>query len=86
MEDIRTGVCPRCRHDEIVEAPFKHSIGGGRRVVYVAPAAEAGMLMIYACRRCGHFELFVSDCDAVPIGPEYETRLIKGTAPAGPYR
>jgi hypothetical protein len=43
-------------------------------------------VMIYACRRCGHFETRVAGCDAVPIGEQYETRLIQGPERAGPYR
>jgi hypothetical protein len=86
MEDVRAGVCPACRYNEIVEAPLKLRVGGSWVEQFLVPLHEHGPLMLYACRRCGHVEPRVANVADVPIGPQYDTRLIKGSDPQGPYR
>jgi predicted nucleic-acid-binding Zn-ribbon protein len=90
---IRDGICPRCQHDEIVQAAASQRLGIGLEPLAVthqrpdgstAPALF-GPFNIYVCRRCGYTEWYAIDPDKIPIGDEYYTRLIKRPA-SGPYR
>ena len=99
MLDNRQGVCPLCEHNEIVEAvpaEFGESnmevsqqaitydprwLMSGRNPVY-----PHGKLMVYVCRRCGYVQWFAENPEGIPIGAEYQTRLIEGEGERGPYR
>jgi C4-type Zn-finger protein len=72
MEDIRKGTCPMCRHNEIVEMPH-------------ATSTFNSVILMYVCRRCGHYQTAVARPDEIPVD-KYGTRLIKGPEPEGPYR
>jgi hypothetical protein len=95
MEDIRKGVCPLCQHNEIVESVPKVVAGATNLRTYplVAQADQGfwnvsshGALALYACRRCGYAQLFARAPGEIPIGEEYETRLVKGSETGSPYR
>ena len=96
MDDIRQGVCPVCRHNEIVEAVPHPDVteSGGQRPLAVAYEQRSeiddwrrpiGRQMIYFCRRCGFTQWYVENPKAVPIVPG-QARVIKGPEPSGPYR
>jgi hypothetical protein len=102
MDDIRKGVCPLCKHNEIVVAtprePTPLAMTFARQAQFDAwrerpveterPALHKplGMLSIHACGRCGYAQLFVENISEVSIGKVYNTRVIKGPAHEGPYR
>jgi hypothetical protein len=76
MDDIRRGVCPLCRHNEIVEAPL----------YFAGSPPSVGKIRIYACQGCGFCQSFLAHIGELPIGEKWDTRLITGPAPEGPYR
>jgi hypothetical protein len=47
-------------------------------------AAPRGRFVAHVCRGCGVTEWFAIDPEAIPIGPEYGTRLVVVERP--PYR
>jgi hypothetical protein len=51
-----------------------------------APWAPMGILVAFACRRCGLTELYTLDADRIPIGPEHGTHLVDYTPTDGPLR
>jgi hypothetical protein len=58
----------------------------GRKVGTTAALDEPhGLIVAYVCRRCGFTELYTTDAQQIPIGPEYGTRLL-GEGEGGPYR
>lgn len=98
MRDIRKGNCPLCEHNEIVVSEageFGHNdwekpmcvtydarwVASGRN-----PRYGHGPLSMYMCRQCGFVQWFARDPQTVPVDDEHKTKLIEGTAPAGPYR
>jgi hypothetical protein len=95
MDDIRTGLCPLCRHNEIVRSALS---AVSDELMPVAAAHQRrrrgermverplGRLVCHFCRRCGFSQLFTSEPDKVPVDAEFGTTLIKGPAPEGPYR
>jgi hypothetical protein len=102
MEDIRNGVCPLCRHNEIIEGvPLELAGNAGSIPLAVArtpvrflgldigpdnPRGRKGPLGVYTCRQCGFTQWFAYDPSTIPIGSEHGTRLITGPEPEGPYR
>jgi hypothetical protein len=101
MEDIRKGVCPLCRHNEVIEGPVRDLSPTTRLAIPVAAYAAGftytkgrgpdamtvhGPLTHYACRRCGYMQTFASDAASIPIDDAHATRLLKGPSSAGPYR
>jgi len=98
MLDIRKGNCPLCDWHEIIEAVPGEFADQSREVVpavtYDArwvlsgrnPEHPHGPLLMYVCRRCGYCQQFAQGADAIPIGDNYKTRLIKGVERATPYR
>jgi hypothetical protein len=96
MEDIRKGVCPLCRHNEIVETAPHPDVteSGGQRPLAVTYEQRSGIddwrrpigrQMTYFCRRCGYTQWFVQSPETVPIR-EGQSRVIKGPGADGPYR
>src|SRR5262245_1637062 len=100
MDDIRKGICPVCRHNEIVEAiPFEFdettmpnqlALAHEPRQGWLAknhfwPSNAYGLLKAYACRSCGFVQLFADRASEVPIGEKYRTRLLRGPD-TSPYR
>lgn len=51
-----------------------------------APWAPMGILVAFACRRCGLTEMYTLDADKLPIGPEFGTHLVDYTPIDGPLR
>lgn len=94
MDDIRRGLCPLCRHNEIIEsiaADFgEQNTEKAQAVTYDPrwllpgrnPEYPHGQLKLYVCRRCGFVQWFADDPDSIPIDEEHKTRLIKGRDPA----
>jgi predicted RNA-binding Zn-ribbon protein involved in translation (DUF1610 family) len=87
--DLRSGICPSCGHNEIIEASPGSSSAGTHlglalyRLVsppVVPELPSAGELWTYTCRRCGLTQWVVARPAEVLIGPEYKTRLITGRA------
>lgn len=52
------------------------------------PDAEArsGALKQYICRSCGYTQWFATNPGEIPIGDEYETKLVSGPPKVAPYR
>lgn len=50
------------------------------------PWAPMGILIAFACRRCGLTELYTLEADQIPIGPEFGTHLVDYAPPDGPLR
>ena len=87
MQDMRSGVCALCGHDEVVACPassrgYKSSYN---RVVaaVVDPGffsfnREVGAVTLYACRKCGFAQTFVEAPEAIPIGEAHGTKLVSG--------
>jgi hypothetical protein len=80
MDDIRKGVCPLCKHNEIVVAPILQAQIG------IAGLLKPPGFTICACRRCGYFQPFFTTVADVLIDDKFGTKLIKGPEPEGPYR
>ncbi|MCC7539958.1 MAG: hypothetical protein IT379_27300 [Deltaproteobacteria bacterium] len=98
MSDLRSGNCPLCDHHEVVEAR-PGEFGDGSREVGAAVAYEPrwvlggrnpeypyGHLSVCFCRACGYTQWFTAEPDKVPIGDEYETRLIEGKRKGPAFR
>jgi predicted nucleic-acid-binding Zn-ribbon protein len=92
---IRDGICPRCQHDEIVQAlptelaPYneqplaashEHS-----RWYNATVKQQYGIFNAFICRRCGYTEWYATEPEKIPIGDEYHTRLVSRRG-QGPYR
>ena len=97
MQDIREGTCPRCAHNEIIEAWPRTSLHLGSAPLAVGwdtskwtgpdPTKFFGQLAAFVCRQCGKTEWFAANPADIKIGPEYQTRLIQGPPkPETPYR
>ena len=94
MEDIRKGICPLCRHNEIIQAaPVEgdyeraNPLAVTHEKSWFRPLGRAiGPLNTFVCRRCGFAQWFAFDMEKIPIGDEFGTRLIRGPEDAGPYR
>jgi hypothetical protein len=96
MLDMRKGTCGVCGHNEIVEGVVREYVVTKeppipwRRIFSSHPidasGGPCGKLMVYMCRGCGHVQWFAENPQAVPIGAAYDTRLISGSEPLGPYR
>lgn len=97
MHDMRTGLCPLCNHNEIIESEAADFCEQGlekpQAVTYDPrwimpgrnPAHPHGHLKMYVCRGCGYVQWFADDPQSIPIEEQYKTRLIKGRDP-GLYR
>jgi hypothetical protein len=101
VNDLRSGICPSCDHNEIIEAsPGTYdSIAANAGYVPLGLAQHQkagfrekegrghpfGQLWTYTCRRCGLTQWVASKPEDVPIGPEHGTRLISGPPPQ-PFR
>jgi hypothetical protein len=96
MEDIRKGVCPLCKHNEIVRS-LLFAVGANDPAPVVVATEKTmngdsveiyprGRLASYMCRRCGFTQLFSAVPDNVPVGLQFGTTLITGPSPEGPYR
>jgi hypothetical protein len=91
MDDIRKGVCPLCRHNEIHERRYPPE-GFHERFITQPPTpipsgkivSPYGISIRYVCRRCGFAQMFVHAPELLPI--TNDDRLIKGPEPEGPYR
>lgn len=91
MEDIRKGVCPLCRHNEVLE---RRSTPEGFRETYAAqepaylPPAKTtvayGAVHRYICLGCGFSQEFAQSPKLLPMTKD--DRVIKGSEPVGPYR
>jgi hypothetical protein len=98
MLDMRQGTCAVCRHNEVIESVPAEFTGDGAHevpfaVTYDNPKGKGrhphypyGLVHMYVCRRCGYVQWYASYPGAVPIGPQYRTRLIKGQEPGEPFR
>ena len=98
MRDIRSGNCPLCEHDEIVEVDPPEYYGNDfERDMNVTadprwalpgrnPRKGHGELRIFFCRSCGFAQWFVLEPASVPISDEHETRVIKGKKAESPFR
>ncbi len=97
MEDIRKGVCPLCRHNEILKTNPAGIIGSGvvvplyahhenRDSVWSPSGEPSGETHLFVCRSCGFAQSFVTNASEIPIGPDHHTELIRGPEPSGPYR
>jgi hypothetical protein len=70
MDDIRKGVCPLCRHNEVLESPVS--------------GFNVGVLTLFTCRECGFSQLFAAEPKAVRIDQVYGAkRIITGPASEG---
>jgi hypothetical protein len=79
----RKGVCPLCRHNEVISSPSFAE----RAISHDAQAARVyGMLTLFTCRRCGFSQWFANRPDEVPIDQKRGIELISGPEPEGPYR
>jgi hypothetical protein len=82
MEDIREGVCPLCRHNEILSAvpqgppvPLFIALGYDNdsvRLEDIGRSAQqqstpTGVLMVFTCRRCGFSQLFATLPEEIPL-------------------
>lgn len=94
MRDIRLGTCPRCEHNEIIEAAAFDVRDGnvtepevvvGVRAWRAADCHDYGPLTRYVCRGCGYTQIFAANAAEIPIGKDYGTRLVQGP-PKPPYR
>jgi hypothetical protein len=89
MLDIREGRCPHCRHDEIIQSAPVTWAGAPHPLLASAAINSAqpqGALNLFICRRCGFAQLFAFEPHAIPVGTQFGTRLVKGSADSGPYR
>ena len=95
MDDIRSGHCPLCKHDVIVEVSRVTFGVATLAVTYhprwlmagTDPLQPEGLLKFYVCRQCGYAQSFVENPASIPIGEEYQTKLIRGRdEDRGPYR
>ncbi len=96
--DLRTGVCPLCGHHEAIEAVPNEFGFGDNSAVQLAVTHRTdgiasklrqhpvGKLMLYVCRKCGYTQWFAHMPEKIPIGEEYQTKLIQGRPPQGPFR
>ena len=96
--DLRTGVCPLCGHHEAIEAVpnefgFSDYSATQLAVTHRADGIDrkrrdhpVGKLMLYVCRKCGYAQWFANMPEKIPIGEEYQTKLIQGRPPQGPFR
>lgn len=91
MDDMRNGVCALCGHPEVLECRPKSR---GYRSAYNAVVAavvdpgffsfdkEVGEVLLYACRKCGFSQTFVSEAGSIPVGKQYGTRIVRKKARA----
>jgi hypothetical protein len=90
MEDIRTGVCPICRHPEIIESrpgPYDYTeVEMKPLMIAFSQRSERGGVTGFTCRSCGFTQLFAAKPGEIPIGPETGTRLVRGEVREEPYR
>jgi hypothetical protein len=97
MEDIRKGVCPLCRHNEVLRSTLCAITADGEQAAIAVAREEVsreqgivmrarGRIASNMCRRCGFTQLFTSHPDEVPVGSAFGTSLVKGPDPDGPYR
>ena len=96
--DLRTGVCPLCGHHEAIEAVpnefgFSDYSATQLAVTHRADGVDrkrrdypVGKLMLYVCRKCGYVQWFATLPEKIPIGEEYQTKLIQGRPSQGPFR
>jgi rubrerythrin len=90
MDDMRTGICPVCSHNEVIEAIPRDL--GDESAEYQAVTYEAvdfgslvpvyqrvahGVLRMYVCRSCGYTQYYADNPGTIPIGDQYLTKLIK---------
>jgi hypothetical protein len=84
VDDIRSGICPLCRHGEIVAA---HAIRDGQMFPLATVRARQGKHSLqsidpvgafYACicRSCGYTQFFTWNPEAIPVAEEYGTELL----------
>ncbi len=83
---MRNGTCALCGHTKVIELrPKSRGYRSAYNPVVVAnidagffsAEKEVGQLLVYACLKCGFAQTFVEDVESVPIGPKYETRLVR---------
>jgi hypothetical protein len=96
MNDIRSGICPHCGHNEIIRAkklhviPSRYTLSEPVGIARLSPYYDdlTGELSLFICRRsdCGFAQWFVSEPEKIPISEAHSTELIRGTKIAGPYR
>jgi predicted nucleic-acid-binding Zn-ribbon protein len=88
MDNIRQGVCPVCRHNEIIQAELlvdgernEHQVAlarGTEGTSVFARMQNFGVMHAFTCRHCGYTQLFAESPATVPIGDRHRTRLIVG--------
>jgi hypothetical protein len=96
IPDLREGHCPLCGHNVVVEVRRVTFGVATLAVTYhprwllagTDPLQPQGLIKFYVCRQCGLAQSFVDNPGSIPIGEEYETRLINGPEEQdrGPYR
>lgn len=98
MRDIRSGNCPLCDHNEVVEADPPEYYGNDferdmtvtadpRRVLPGRnPLKGHGEFRVFFCRSCGFAQWFVLKPESVPISEDHKTRVIEGKKAQPPFR
>jgi hypothetical protein len=91
MEDIRTGICPICQHDRVLE---RRSPPRGFHETYSTnapaflPARQSatpyGVVRRYVCLRCGFTQEFEQSPELLPITDD--DRVLNGPVRGGPFR
>ncbi len=92
MDDIRKGLCPLCRHNEIlVEAtkPLGHRVTRSPQAgaPFLAPTQTSmpyGIVESYICLKCGLIQRFLKDPELMPR--DDSMHVLRGPEPQGPYR
>jgi len=88
VDDIRSGSCPLCGHDEIVAA---RTIRDGQLFPLAAVRARqakhslqsvdpAGAFYACICRSCGYTQFFTWSPETVPVAEEYGTEILPAPA------
>lgn len=84
---MRNGTCALCGHGKVLECRPKSrgykSAYNPLVAAFVDPGffslnKAVGNLLLYACQKCGYAQTFVEDVQSVPVGTEYDTRLVRG--------
>jgi hypothetical protein len=100
VHDLRSGSCPSCQHNEIIEANPRQvhaNVYAGQSAPLalaheaagpgmIIPDRPLGVLWSYTCRQCGLTQWVAAKPTEVPIGAEHGTRLITAPGFQAPYR
>lgn len=92
---MKNGRCPKCDHTEVVKGKaadyadknyeYEMSVTAEPRMVFSGrnPRHSYGALHTYTCHSCGFTEWYAENPEAIPIGPQFATKIIRFHGGAG---